>query len=129
MLMMFSVLSAVIESLFFVDHIQAYQMQFNQRYKDNLWLLFVPVVVAPLFEEWLYRGIILSKLNKHLSFGMSNTVSSFLFAIAHLDWFLLPYFLNGLVYGWVKERTDNFYSVIVLHGAYNAIAVAILMNT
>lgn len=129
MLMVFSVFSGMVETLFFPNHLSAYQAQMSQRFETNLWLLIFPLIIAPIFEEWLFRGMILTKLNQKLSFGMSNIISALLFAVAHLDWFLLPYFLNGLVYGWVKKKTGNLYSAIVLHALYNAIAILTLMNT
>lgn len=123
LLMVFSVFSGMVESLFFPNHLYAYQTQMNQRFETNLWLLIFPLVIAPVFEEWLFRKVILSRLEKKLTFEMSNVISAFLFAIAHLDWFLLPYLLNGLVYGWVMKKNDNLYSVIMLHALYNLIVV------
>ena len=129
LLMVFSVFSSMIESLFFADRLQAYQLQLSESFEANLWLLIMPLIVAPIFEEWLFRKVILSKLEKKLTFEMSNTICALLFAVAHLDWFLLPYFLNGLVYGWVMKKNDNLYSVIILHAMYNWVAIATLMNT
>ena len=128
LLMVFSVFSSIVEHLFFIERMQVYQLQLSQEFKANLWLLVTPLIIAPIFEEWLFRGIILSKLNKKFPFAISNIICASLFAIAHLDWFLLPYFLNGLVYGWVKMRTDHLYPVMLLHGFYNGIALATLMN-
>jgi len=129
LLMMSSVFSGMVESLFFSENIYAYRMQLNQSLEDNLWMLIIPLIVAPIFEELVFRGIILSKLNKRLSFEMSNTISSLLFALAHLDWSILPYFFNGLIYGWVKMKTDNLCSVMILHGLYNTIVFVTVMNT
>jgi len=125
LLMVFSVFSGMVESLFFPNSLNSYQEQMSQRFEYNLWLLVFPLIVAPVFEEWLFRGVLLSRLNKKFSFESSNTICAFLFAVAHLDWFLLPYFLNGLVYGWVKMKNDNLYSAIILHGLYNFIAVIV----
>jgi len=128
LLMVFSVFSSMVESIFFADRLQAYQLQLSQRFEANLWLLIIPLIVAPFFEEWLFRKVILSKLEKKLTFEMSNIISAFLFAIAHLDWFILPYFLNGLVYGWVRKKNDNLCSVIILHGVYNLVVVLTFAN-
>lgn len=128
LLMLFSVFSSMVESIFFVDQMQASQLQLSQRFEANSWLLIVPLVIAPVFEEWLFRKVILSKLEKKLTFEMSNIIAAFLFAIAHLDWFILPYFLNGLVYGWVMKKNDNLYSTIILHGLYNGVAILTLTN-
>lgn len=127
-LMLFSVFSSMVESIFFADRMQAYQLQLSQRFEANVWLLMMPLIVAPVFEEWLFRKVILSKLEKKLTFEMSNIISAFLFAVAHLNWFLLSYFLNGLVYGWVMKKNDNLYSVIILHGVYNLVAVLTFVN-
>lgn len=128
LLMAFSVLSGIIENLFFPNNLYAYLAQMSQRFEKNLWLLLFPLVIAPIFEEWLFRGIILSKLNKKFPFAISNIICASLFAVAHLDWFILPYFLNGLVYGWVMKKNDNLYSVIILHVMYNLIAILTVIN-
>ena len=128
LLMVFSVFSSMVESIFFADRMQAYQLQLSQRFEANLWLLIVSLVIAPVFEEWLFRKVILSKLEKKLTFEMSNIISALLFAVAHLEWFILPYFLNGLVYGWVMKKNDNLYSAIILHGVYNLVVVLTFMN-
>ena len=128
MLMVFSVFSSMVESIFFADRLQAYQLQLSQRFEANLWLLIMPLVVAPVFEEWLFRKVILSNLEKRLTFEMSNIISAFLFAVAHLDWFILPYFLNGLVYGWAMKKNDNLYSTIILHGVYNLVVILTFVN-
>ena len=128
MLMVFSVFSGMVESIFFADRMQAYQLQLSQRFEANVWLLAVPLIVAPILEEWLFRKVILSKLEKRFTFEMSNTLSALLFAAAHLDWFILPYFLNGLVYGWVMKKNDNLCSVIILHGVYNLVVILTFAN-
>jgi len=123
MLMVFSVFSGMVETVFFDN-----PLPIHQNFEDNWWLLFTSLLIAPIFEEWLFRKVILSKLEKRFSFEMSNVISSLLFAVAHLDWFVLPYFLNGLTYGWVMKKTNKLYSAIILHSLYNAVVILTAIN-
>ena len=127
LLMVNSFFSGIVEGLFFPDDLYMHRAQINQRLEDRLWRLIIPLIIAPIFEEWLFRGIILSKLNRKLSFGLSNVICALLFSFAHLDFFLLPYFLNGVVYGWVKIKAKNLYTVMLLHNLYNGIVILVLI--
>ena len=123
LLMVFSVFSGMVETVFFDNPLPT-----HQSFEDNWWLLFTPLLIAPIFEEWLFRKVILSRLEKRFSFELSNVISALLFAVAHLDWFILPYFLNGLVYGLVMRKSGNLYSAIMLHSLYNAVVILTATN-
>ena len=79
------------------------------------------VVAAPIFEELIFRGIILDGLWKKYGRMRAILFSSVLFGIAHLN---IPQFvvafLIGLLMGWVYVNTRNLWFTILIHFTCNA---------
>lgn len=90
-------------------------------------LAFVLVaVMAPLFEEFVFRGVILGGMARHISFGWSNVLQALLFALAHDDAPRFPFYLAvGLLAGWLVKSTRALSPAIALHMLVNAFAFAI----
>ncbi|NMC60487.1 MAG: CPBP family intramembrane metalloprotease [Candidatus Methanofastidiosa archaeon] len=82
------------------------------------------LLIAPLFEELIYRGILLALLLHHLSPKWSILLSSILFSILHLNptQFLLAFIL-GLFCGWYYYKTKNLLTCIIIHSISNLIGV------
>lgn len=91
-------------------------------------LLLVALVLAPVLEEIIFRGLLQTSL---LSASPPPrrwsviVIASAWFALAHgQPWQVLPpLFVLGLVLGWLYERTGNLLPCIVLHAVFNAINV------
>lgn len=94
-------------------------------------MLFTLVIVAPVTEELLFRGIILRGLLGRFSVRVALLVSSGLFALLHLNpWQLIPTFALGWLFGWYYLRSgslwpclvghalNNFAFLVVMHGAF-----------
>ena len=78
------------------------------------------VVVAPVAEELVFRGLGFAALGRYALVG-----TSILFALAHgAPALLVPVFLAGLALGYLRLRTDSTYTGMVVHGSLNAIALA-----
>jgi membrane protease YdiL (CAAX protease family) len=78
-------------------------------------------ILAPLFEEVVFRGFLLPSLTRYLSVGEAIIVSSLLFAIAHLSLSeILPLTVLGIVLGVVYTRSRNLLSAILLHSLWNS---------
>jgi uncharacterized protein len=92
--------------------------------KDNVALLIfflTACVAAPIFEEIMFRGFLLSSLTRYMPVWGAIVVSSLLFAIAHLSFSeVLPLATLGMVLGVVYTRSRNLLSSILLHGLWNA---------
>jgi len=80
------------------------------------------VVMAPLVEEILFRGI-LYPLLKHRGYPrLAFWGTSFLFAAIHVHLAsFIPLFLFGLILIWIYERTDTLLAPILTHSTFNAI--------
>ncbi len=78
-------------------------------------------VVAPIFEEIIFRGFLLPSLTKYVPVWAAILLSSGLFAIAHLSLSeVLPLIVLGSILGFVYTRTQNLISSILLHSLWNS---------
>ncbi len=88
--------------------------------------LFGAVLIAPLGEELLFRGIILSGLLANYTRIHAIVWSAVLFGMMHLDlWQLAPIILSGLVWAWWVIRTGSLLPALFGHALNNLIAVTI----
>ena len=96
-------------------------------------LVFVAVVVfAPLVEELLYRGMLLSWLRRVMPAWGAVAISALVFAGVHLldpnAWLVVPgLFLIGLALGYVALRTGSLGLPIMLHAGVNLTAMLLAL--
>ena len=94
------------------------------------WQYLLPVVVFPVAEEIVFRGLIQVVLQDYLGGGrlgplsVANLLTSCLFTGLHFLyhpplWAALVFF-PSLVFGFFKERTGALAAPILLHAFYNA---------
>jgi hypothetical protein len=91
--------------------------------------MLIVAVLAPIYEELIFRGCVLGGLSRHISFGWANVWQGTLFALIHNDMrHFVFYFLMGVLSGWLVRRTRGLAASIGLHMANNAVAcVAVLL--
>lgn len=113
-------------------------------------LLLTAVLLAPLAEELLFRGVLFQGLYyppptaaqedrpPRRRFWLAALVSAGLFTLAHLGepggWLanvivvagILPL---GVAFAWILARRGSLLTVVATHASYNAIGVALLMFT
>lgn len=78
-------------------------------------------IAAPIFEEILFRGFLLSSLTRYLPVWGSILVSGLIFAIAHLSLSeVLPLTILGIILGFVYTRSRNLLASILLHSLWNS---------
>ncbi len=83
---------------------------------------FMMVIAAPIFEELIYRGIILDGLLKRYSAFTAILVSSILFGLIHLNpWQFVAGFIFGIFAGWIYYRTRNLTLTMILHAITNLV--------
>ena len=86
------------------------------------------VVVAPLFEEIIFRGVLLPVLGTWLGPSGAVLLSAALFAAAHLslsEW--IPLFLLGLGLGVLRLRSGRLASCVLLHALWNGLTFSNLL--
>lgn len=78
------------------------------------------VVLAPVVEELIFRGVIFSGFQKNYSPFWAILLSALLFALFHLNpWQFGPTFLLGLLLGLVRLRTGSLIAAIFTHALHN----------
>lgn len=78
------------------------------------------VLMAPLVEEMLFRGVIYDALCLVVPAGAAVVFQAMLFGSTHstLLWMLYSG-LIGCVLGYVRKRSDSLWPCIVMHSAFN----------
>ena len=89
------------------------------------------VLVAPIYEELIFRGWILGRLARARSATLAIVVSSLLFGLLHLRnifWLDTPALLRSMIFagavlgpilGWVTLRCRSVWPAVILHYANN----------
>ncbi|MCT0199523.1 CPBP family intramembrane metalloprotease [Synechococcus sp. CS-1325] len=89
---------------------------------------FTAIVLAPLFEETIFRGVLLPVLVRQLGAGWGVVVSSAVFALAHLSLSeLAPLFVLGLALGWLRLASGRLSASIWLHALWNGLTFSNLV--
>ncbi len=78
-------------------------------------------IAAPLFEELLFRGFLLSSLTRSFPVWGAIALSSLIFALAHLSLSeVLPLTTLGMVLGFVYTRSRNLLASMLMHALWNS---------
>lgn len=93
-------------------------------------LFLLVVLVYPLLEELVFRGLLQGWLRRHWAragpvggLTWANVCSALAFALTHLiyqpwRWAMLVFF-PGLIFGFFRDRYDSVWPGVVLHSYYN----------
>ena len=97
----------------------------TQPLPDALWYLvatgFIVAVIAPVAEEFVFRGLILTRLVEIFGLWRGLGLSSLIFGIFHINFFSA--FLFAIVASLLYLKTGNLLVPILLHAANNSVAV------
>lgn len=103
-------------------------MAINQQYGFYLSVLLV-VGLVPVYEEIIFRGIILSSCEKHLSFLWANLIQATLFALVHEEVVHFFFFFGfGLLAGFLRRRSNGLSAGIVFHSVNNFYALMLMLR-
>ncbi len=93
---------------------------FERMSEVPLLALLLIVVIAPVFEEIIFRNIILKGLKNRYNAGLAILISSVLFGAFHLNFqqFISATIL-GLICGTIYLATDSVLYTILFHALYN----------
>ena len=77
-------------------------------------------VIVPIYEEIIFRGVILGPVEKYIGFKAANVFQAILFALVHDDLSLfLFFFVFALIVGYYTRKSQGLLAGIVLHGLHN----------
>ena len=95
-----------------------------QRPRFEPFMLIATVIISPIFEEILYRGLMYNKLKEISNAFIGVLISSILFALLHIpkygfgiNTFFL--FLVGILLAYCYEKSNNIYVPIFVHSINN----------
>ncbi|MDE5963068.1 MAG: CPBP family intramembrane metalloprotease [Alistipes sp.] len=93
----------------------------------GVWTFVMLVVFAPLFEEFICRGVVLGSLRAKYGVMTAWLGSSLFFGVLHISPMLVVNaFVIGLILGYICLVTDSIWSSVILHAFNNAIAYTML---
>lgn len=151
-----SICSSILSTLTKSSLTSANQAAIQNNLKSNFIISIVPIVIlAPIIEEIVFRGVLLSSINvffkrffafsakkkiklyKDIQFQYSEIVSilgsSILFALIHLStnwsqWVYFPaYFCGGLALGGIYVwNKERLYASIIIHSVYNGLPIVLM---
>ena len=83
--------------------------------------------LIPIYEEIIFRGVILDACQRHINFNAANIFQALLFAAVHGSLFMLPvFFLFGILAGVARKKSGGLLPCIVFHILNNTIAILII---
>lgn len=87
-----------------------------------LFLQFLAIgVIGPINEEILYRGLYQQLFTKHWGAILGILVSSFIFALDHIDIpFFIPLFISGVILALFRHLYQSLWAPILLHMLLNS---------
>ena len=91
----------------------------------SVWVTFLGLVVlAPITEEFLFRGVILQGFLRNYGRRKAIIVSALLFALFHLNPWQFPVaFLSGVVLGWWLAVTGSLLPCLFGHALANSLTL------
>lgn len=89
------------------------------------------VLLAPLLEELLIRGLLLLPLARRLGGPAAVGITALVFGLLHLGdpQSVPPLVLLGAVLAWLRLRSGSLWPPVLLHIANNAVALGVILLT
>ena len=86
------------------------------------------VVLAPLFEEVIFRGVLLPVLARRVGFTAGALLNGLLFAMAHISiGELIPLTVLGTGLALLRLRSGRLLPCVLMHAVWNAVTFANLL--
>ncbi|MGL4571058.1 MAG: lysostaphin resistance A-like protein [Clostridium sp.] len=95
--------------------------------KTSIWGLVTVIILIPICEEIIFRGVIFGYLRDRYKLPIAVGVQALIFALMHGNMVQGIYtFILGLVLGLIYVYTDSLYGSILVHIIYNLFGVLVL---
>jgi membrane protease YdiL (CAAX protease family) len=109
----------------FADYSEQLQMLTDG---NDIVVLLLAVLIAPVCEELIFRGMILHRVNRDISFWGANVLQALLFGIYHMNLLQGIYAaLLGFLLGVVYRKFRTIFASIFLHIIINASSFLVML--
>ena len=88
-------------------------------------IVLLAVVAAPIFEEFIFRGLVFQGLARTVPLRWAVVGSAALFAIIHPPISVPAVFGLGIATALVFHKTRSLWAAITTHAVYNALVVLV----
>lgn len=94
----------------------------------SAWFLFFTlVVIAPVFEEFIFRGVLMDALKPYGN-GFAIFVTGLLFGLYHGNFSQLFYTaIIGIALGYIGNVTNSVFATTIIHAMFNSISGILLL--
>ena len=103
---------------------QVQQLSLERVELGGWWLPALAIFAAPVFEEYIFRGLVYGGLRRSLSPMLAIIASAGIFAIVHPALSAPPVFAMGAIAAFMYERTRLLLAPMVVHMIYNGIVMS-----
>lgn len=92
------------------------------------YLVFLAIVLAPLFEETVFRGVLLPLIARRFGLGVAVVTTSILFSAIHFHLYsAAPLFVVAAAFSLAYVYTGSLWVPVVMHGLFNGVNLALLL--
>jgi len=93
-------------------------------------VIFAVVILGPVVEEILVRGLLYGFLESRLATNIAIILTALAFALYHLQMvYFIPLFGIGLLLGWARSKTGSIGLPILIHVLNNGFFVLLVKLT
>lgn len=90
--------------------------------QNDVWTVLATVVLAPITEEVIFRGLIFSRLERAMPGWLAAVLSAAVFGVCHGQAVWMAYaFVLGLVFVLIRLRTGSILPSLLAHFVFNGI--------
>ena len=94
----------------------------NKNYFSFVILFVTTTLLAPFFEEIIFRGILLPTISRDFGIIWGIIISAFIFALAHLSiGEMPPLFVLGIGLGVTRMASGSLLSSVIMHSLWNGL--------
>ncbi len=102
--------------------------QESTRPENRIIIALTAVLLAPLVEELLFRGVVFTALLQYLPRFWAFALSSLFFGLVHFNAVsLLPLSILAALFAWSYEKTGNLWVPILAHSLFNLINLGLML--
>lgn len=111
------------------DTMEAYNEMMNMALGGNIFMvMFTTIILAPISEECIMRGMIFRNLQKYFSVPAAIVIQAVIFGIFHMNWVQGLYVLPvGLALGFVAAKSKSVYPCIYMHMLNNFMSIVLAL--